>query len=65
MLTSWAVSKSVALDERVILALERQLIKTEREAVEWLYHRNRAARQGHLPTHVRNCQDGKCVRVTK
>lgn len=49
LLRSWLIDKAVAVGEHVALLLERKLVKSEREAVEWLHYRDCAAKQRHHP----------------
>jgi hypothetical protein len=45
--------------------LQKLLVKTEREAIEWVHHRNRAAKLDHFTKKVKDCTDGDCAKVTE
>ena len=65
MFLPWLTGIVVKLFERLFAALERRIVKTEREALEWIHYRDRAAKQGHRPKKVLDCQDGDCMKVTR
>ena len=57
---AWLVEKIVAFGIKITSRLERRLVKTERETLEWIHYRNRAAKLGHKQKTTHHCQDGDC-----
>jgi len=44
-------------------AIQKWLIKSERDVIAWAHYKNRAKRQGHSQKHPLDCQDGRCTEI--